>query len=316
MAGNFQNLGNDSLDINELASLNDDVPDELIDQLEQQISEKIGQNKTNTTPQVNENDDSTLFEEAAQETTPAQSDAAADDIKPTDSETLKEDVKNDKSKEVKPEKNSQMSASEKIESIQNFDDNFIKKYKAKLKSRAQGNNANSGPAPSYGGVAPGEDEELNNNMKDRSQKKNGTEDGRDISALSQGKISERTLTGDFKDYNDSLDFLDENVKYSKYVIYIDPQNADFMESLTVKERKNLINNILRQQDDISITKLRFKVIQSVIMHVIITVLTIAISIPIVYYAINASLEATINNHRNAQTNWQTLYKEHGKISPH
>ena len=34
----------------------------------------------------------------------------------------------------------------------------------------------------------------------------------------------------------------------------------------------------------------------------------------VYYAINASLEATINNHRNAQTNWQTLYKEHGKIT--
>jgi hypothetical protein len=49
-------------------------------------------------------------------------------------------------------------------------------------------------------------------------------------------------------------------------------------------------------------------------HVIIAILTLAISIPLVYSAINASLEATINNHRNAQTNWQTLYKEHGKIT--
>ena len=132
--------------------------------------------------------------------------------------------------------------------------------------------------------------------------------------MSQGNISERPLTQELKDYNDSLDFLDGNVKYSKYVIYIDPQNVDFIDGLTVKERKNLINGILRQQDDIAITKQRFKVIQTVIRHVIVAVLTVAISIPIVYYVINASLEATINDHRNAQTNWQTLYREHGKIT--
>ena len=124
----------------------------------------------------------------------------------------------------------------------------------------------------------------------------------------------RSIRKDQKNYNDSLDFLDRNIKYSKYVIYIDPQNVNFIESLTVKERKNLINGILRQQDDISVTKLRFKVIQMIIRHVIIIVLTLAISIPVVYHVINASLEATINNHRSAQTNWQTLYKEHGKIT--
>ena len=111
-----------------------------------------------------------------------------------------------------------------------------------------------------------------------------------------------------------MDFLDGNVKYSKYVIYIDPKNVDFIESLTVKERKNLINNILRQQDDIKLTKQRFKVVQTVIKHVIVAILTITISIPIIYLTINASLEATINNHRRSQTNWQMLYKEHGKIN--
>ena len=315
MAGNFQNLGKDSLDINELAALNDDIPDELISELEQQLSEKIDQDKPNATSDVNENDDSTLFEETPQETTtnantsetlsdgndaPAEA-VSAEGTKSKDTNNVKEenaDVTNDnKASASKPEK---------AEVIQNFDDNFIKKYKAKLKNRAQGGGGDKGP--SFGGVAPGGEETSD-------VKYDAGEEG-DISALSQGKISERDLTGDIKNYNDSLDFLDKNVKYSKYVIYIDPQNVNFIESLTVKERKNLINGILRQQDDIAITKLRFKVIQTIIRHVIITVLTVAISIPVVYYVINASLEATINNHRSAQTNWQTLYKEHGKITPH
>ena len=49
----------------------------------------------------------------------------------------------------------------------------------------------------------------------------------------------KKLTPEIKSYNDSLDLLDGNVKYSKYVMYIEPQNVDFIESLTVKERKNI-----------------------------------------------------------------------------
>ena len=91
--------------------------------------------------------------------------------------------------------------------------------------------------------------------------------------------------------------------------------TEVIDGLTVKERKNLINGILRQQDDIAITKQRFKVMQTIIRQVVIAVLTVSISIPLVYHAINASLEATIDNHRRSQTNWQTLYKEHGKVTP-
>ena len=63
--------------------------------------------------------------------------------------------------------------------------------------------------------------------------------------------------------------------------------------------KNLINKILREQDDIGITKQRFKVIQMVIGHIIVAILTIAISVPVIYYTINASLEASINNYRKS-----------------
>ena len=135
-----------------------------------------------------------------------------------------------------------------------------------------------------------------------------------INKISEGRILEKTLTPEQKNYNDSLDYLDGNVKYSKYVIYIDPQNVDFIEGLTVKERKNLINNILRSQDDIAMTKQRFKIIQTVIRHSVIAIITLAVSIPIIYYAINVSLEASINNYRRSQSNFQTLYRENGKIT--
>ena len=292
--------------------------------------EIIGIDKDKSVP-VNENDDTTLFEETTPATQPekpvtennasaeqtstesATTEAAQETASETPAETPAEEAKDDAPAAKKDDKDDSASKSEKKEVIQSFDDNFIKKYKAKLKNRAQGGGGDKGAAPSYGGVAP-EDGPLDNSMKDRSSGRGGADTEGDISELSKGRISERALTGDFKNYNNSLDFLDKNVKYTKYVIYVDPQNVNFIESLTVKERKNLINGILRQQDDISIAKLRFKVIQTIIRHVIITVLTVAISIPVIYYVINASLEATINNHRSAQTNWQTLYKEHGKIT--
>ena len=105
----------------------------------------------------------------------------------------------------------------------------------------------------------------------------------------------------------------DNIKYSKYVIYIDPENTEFIEGLTLKERKNLINRILREQDDIAITKKRLTLFQTVIKHSIVAIITIAIAIPVVYWTINASLEATINNHRRSQKIFKTLYREKGKI---
>ena len=134
--------------------------------------------------------------------------------------------------------------------------------------------------------------------------------------LTNGNIVERAATSEQLEYNQSLDYLDDNIKYSKYVIYIEPENTEFIESLTVKERKNLINRILREQDNIVITKKRLNVMQTYIRHAIVAILTIAIAMPAIYFTINASLEATINNHRRSQTIFKTLYKEKGKIKNH
>ena len=263
----------DSMDINELASLNDDISPDLIDQLQAKLSnDAINFNDTDDSSKTQENsgDDTVLFEE-------------------TEKEDKEEKPKNEIKKiEVNIDKK--------------FDDNFIKKYKAKLNKQQEAVNKDSKKA-------------AETHISSAAFSDNTTsEENKSIEEISKGNIKERKFSKKQKEYNDSLDFLDNNVKYSKYVIYIDPENVPFIDSLTVKERKNLINRILREQDDIAITKQRFKIVNAVIKHVIIAILTIAISIPVIYFTINTSLEATVNNYRRSQSLFQTLYKENGKIN--
>ena len=280
MAGNVFN-DKDSMDITELASLNDDISPELIEQLQQKIAKEAENLSEPEKPAFNAADDTTLFEEPSANP-------------PQESPTQQAETSEAANEAPKP----QPTVKKEIQLDKNFDDNFIKKYKAKLNKQRQ---------ESKDGTADKAAESISDSVFGV-----GAED-EDINKISKGNIKEKALTKEQKDYNDSLDFLDSNIKYSKYVIYIDPNNVDFIESLTVKERKNLINRILREQDDIAITKQRFKIIQTVIRHAIVAILTIAVSIPVIYFTINASLEATINNYRRSEATFQTLYKQKGKI---
>lgn len=264
----------DTLDINELAALNNDISPEFIEQLQNQVSQSA--NAFNGDKQISDAD---LFEEVSPN---EESDEPS-------KENIKEDV----------EEGSSQDEESKEETLpQNTpDDNFIKKYKAKL---------NKQPEPVPSNAAPVE-------QKSESPASTESETNNEIENLSSGNISEKPISQEQIDYNESLDYLDDNVKYKKYVIYINPENTEFMDSLTVKERKNLINRIIREQDDIAITKHRLGLIQTIIKHVIIAIVTLAIAVPVVYFTINASLEATINNYRSSQTIFKTLYKEKGKI---
>lgn len=262
----------DTLDINELASLNGDISNELIEQLQNKLSQEAANFAENQSQTLNE--DASLFEEIPQ------------------------------NKElITPEPT-------KVDIDKNVDDNFIKKYKAKLNKQSAEPIEESQQEDEKASITS----QQNNETEILADTTNINIDlSSDIENLSNGNIVERPLLKNQTEYNDSLDLLDNNIKYSKYVIYIDPENTEFIESLTVKERKNLINKILREQDDIAITKRRLNLFQTIIKHSIIAIITIAISIPVVYYTINASLEATINNHRRSQKIFKTLYKEKGKI---
>ena len=260
---------NDPLEINELASLNDDFSPEFIEQLQNQITkdaDKFTGKDNNTTA----SSDGALFEEVT-----------------------KPDANPDNAEPNKPKSN--------IDS--NIDDNFMKKYKAKLNKQLDS-------TETYVDESSTTQAEANVISSPTSSTVTNT---KQIEELTNGSIIEKPIEKEQVSYNDSLDFLDENIKYSKYVIYIDPENTDFIESLTVKERKNLINKILREQDDIALTKKRYNSVNTFIKHTIIGVITTSLAIPLLYFVINSSLEASINNYRRSKTIFQTLYKEKGKI---
>lgn len=301
MAGKNVFSDKDTMDINELASLNDDISPELIEQLQQKLAQdaQVLSDEPQKT-EFDENDDSTLFEEPAQKT------KGSDNVNNSEpSETTqngeKADGGNSELSQVAKNDINDAQPKKSVSFDKNIDDNFIKKYKAKLNKQKN-----------FGGQNTEADVVDENTISNAAFTEMPVVDN-NIEELSKGKITEKPLTPEIKSYNDSLDLLDGNVKYSKYVMYIDPQNVDFIESLTVKERKNLINKILKEQNDIAITKQRFRMVQTVIKHAVVAILTIAISIPIIYITINASLEASINNYRRSQSMFQTLYKQGGKI---
>ncbi|MGN1154213.1 MAG: hypothetical protein ACI4S3_09305, partial [Candidatus Gastranaerophilaceae bacterium] len=115
---------------------------------------------------------------------------------------------------------------------------------------------------------------------------------------------------------ETLDPLEEaklNAIYKKYVIYINKNNEKFIDSLTLNERKELINRILHEQNEISeAERAEKKRIQRVV-KTIIAAITFMITVPLVYIIFNVSMEATIQNYKHSKSNFEVLYKESGKI---
>lgn len=286
----------DPLDINELASLDEEITNEFIEQLQNQIATK-----------ANIRNDGDLFEEPKEPAeTPADNTntASAEDVSAAPTDNTTDNTSANSTDNISQDESA--AAGINIGFNSDIDDNFIKKYKARLNKK---NNTEEDEAYSKGRSKPEEPEDITPiDIKARSTKGDG-----DIEAVSGGNIVEKPITDDYLEYKDSLDYVDGNVKYSKYVVYIDPENRDFMDSLTVKERKNLINRIIREQDSIAITKRNINKMQTIIVHVIIAILTVTAAIPCIYWAINASLEATINNYRSSQSAFEQLYKDYGKI---
>ena len=273
---------NDPLDINELAALNDDISAEFIEQLQNQITQN-----SNLISNKPETDVTTLFEEV-------------------DKKGENSDANNS---------NSAIKKDSALKMDDSIDDNFIKKYKAKIEKQKRAQFEK-------------EEEDAKNAELEKKKKKDSSKQAseqapktpevpafqsNEIETLTNGNIVEKPITKEQIEYNESLDLLDDNIKYSKYVIYIDPENTEFIESLTVKERKNLINKILKEQDNIVIAQKRLNTIQTYIRHAIVAILTIAIATPVIYFTVNSGLEATINNHRRSQVLFKTLYKDKGKL---
>lgn len=99
----------------------------------------------------------------------------------------------------------------------------------------------------------------------------------------------------------------------KYVIYIDPNNIDFMESLPADDRRAVINKILKEQKEISAEKKQQQARARFVTHVILACATFIICFPMMYIGVNKALEATIANYQLSKRNFTRLYREQGKI---
>ena len=163
----FNSINKGSMDINELASLNDDISPELIDQLQQKLTQdaqSMGEEKASKiSPNFDVNDDTTLFEE------------------PQVNETNTQE----------PQKPEHTSEKKGFNLDKNFDDNFIKKYKAKLNKQQE-----------TGGKDKKEEPEDTISSAAFSSTIDNSEN---IEQITKGNISERAITQEQKNYNDSLD---------------------------------------------------------------------------------------------------------------
>lgn len=104
---------------------------------------------------------------------------------------------------------------------------------------------------------------------------------------------------------------DSNSK--KYVIYINNDNIDFMEGLSIDERKNLINKILKEQNEISMKNKELEARKRYVANLILACVTFVICFPILFFIVNKATEATISNYYQAKENFTKLYKDQGKI---
>ncbi len=115
------------------------------------------------------------------------------------------------------------------------------------------------------------------------------------------------------EYIQALDYLDGDKRYKKYVIYIDEINQEFLDSLSIQERKDIINSILREQDDARKARIAEERRRKLIAHLMLAVISIFVLTPLLFLLVNKCMEATIQNYRRSQNNWEVLYKERGKI---
>lgn len=107
--------------------------------------------------------------------------------------------------------------------------------------------------------------------------------------------------------------ISTNSKSKKYVIYIDPDNIDYMENLSIDERKDVINNVLKEQSKLTTQTRILNTRKKVIKQTILACFTFIIGFPVMFIIVNKSMEASMNNYQKAKTNITKLYKSNGKI---
>ncbi len=132
-----------------------------------------------------------------------------------------------------------------------------------------------------------------------------------------GQPSEITTASSDVESNDSTDSKQEKAvvpknddapTYKKFVIYINKDNVEYVESLTQEERNKVINRFFIASSVKSEEEIKKEKIKSYFIHGLIVIFTIVFCVPAFYALVNASYEITRNNYSISEQNIIKLYK--------
>ena len=150
-------------------------------------------------------------------------------------------------------------------------------------------------------------------VEDEEDNEEAQERNRQASAMIESFISNEVMAQIATQVNQEV-ATEVDAQAKKYVIYIDPENIEFIEHLSIAERKSVINKILKEQDNLVKKQKREQEIKTYLRHAIVATITIIIGLPILYVLVNKSLEATIANYRQSEKNFSILFKEQGRTN--
>lgn len=135
--------------------------------------------------------------------------------------------------------------------------------------------------------------------------------GADSSSDSEVPFDASILENEIKKVMDAPVKFDPNSK--KYVVYVDSDNIEFMESLSIKDRREIINKILKDQNDFIIKRKILEERTKFLKHALLATITFIVGFPVLFFCVNRAMEITIDNYNTAKQNFSQLYRSSGKI---
>lgn len=112
---------------------------------------------------------------------------------------------------------------------------------------------------------------------------------------------------------DPVEEAEMNAKFKKYVIYINKENEKYLDNLSIKERKELINEIIHTQKTITEEQIAERKKKDRQNKIVISLITFIVAVPLMCFLFNISMQATIQNYKQSRSNFEVLYKNSGKI---
>lgn len=106
---------------------------------------------------------------------------------------------------------------------------------------------------------------------------------------------------------------ESNNKYKKYVLKIDKKYQEIIDKMNIDEREQYFNAMLGFYIENQPTIEKKAKLKDSIIHIIVVVLTVLIGLPLIFFITNQSIELTISNYKQTQTNFVNLYKDKGGI---